>query len=389
MSKRELLTTRTPILLHYQFENDRLYDSDAEEYQADSSKIDEFWTQKSKHVAVAKSLVPKHKATVTEIYYKHVVQTQARVTDVYFYIEPRPGMILQKSWRTLTIDGVRPACIQGNSTLRDKLLSIQRDLDFNREVLTASHHRLESSCAETGKTPRRLDVAAGLLKDFLATTEGPVAGIAKAFSEAILGDRLHLLLRSHTFPTTSSCVLSNLGPSSPGLFSADDCWFTSPCELTLEGMVMANMSRGEVRRRGEAHMISGDQRYRVVSEVIRCLHQPDPQGTPYIFNIPMEGGKPYAMRVPEELSIDQGQVWEDDNSFGAVLSPQFSFTDLHIGKTSIDQRWISALRLTYADLLDLKYRFWHSSVEHSTGIVCQVMGLLPSYHHEPGSDVQD
>lgn len=387
MPKRELLTTRTPILLHYHFQTDRPHDTESGRCRTDNFDTNEPGTPESKHAAIARSLVPKHKATVIEIYYKTVVQSQARITDVYFHIEPKPGMTLQKSWRTLAIDGVQPACIQGNNTLRDKLLSIQQDLDFHREVLVASHHQADSSCAKMGRMPRRSDVAAGLLKDFLATTEGPVAGIAKAFSEAISGNRLHLLMRSGAFPTTSSCVLSNSSLSSPRLYSTDDCWFTTPCERTLEGMVMANMSRGEVRRRGEAHVISGDQRYRVISEVIRCLHQPDPQGTPYIFNIPMEEGKPYEMRVPEELSIDQGQLWEDNNSLGAVLSPQFSFTDLHIGKTSIGQSLVTTLKMMYADLLDLEYRFWHSGIKYSTGIVCQAMGLLPSYRHELGSNV--
>jgi len=337
MPKRELLTTRTPILLHYRLHIKRTNGNERQEPQDENSKTDEPERQGSAYAAVAKSLVPEHKAIVTEIYYENVVKSQMGLTEVYFRVEPKPGMTLQKTWRTLTIDGVQPACINGKTVLRDKLLFLQRSLDFQREILAPAQHQAQISHPEARAIAQGSGGAAALLDDFLATSEGPVASIAKAFREGILGNQLRRL----SDPVTISAMSrfgSDSGQSTPKVFLVDDCWLTAPCEQTLEGMVMANISRGEIRRRGEAHVILGDQRYCVISDVLRCLHHSDPQGTPYIFNIPLEKVCSYAMRIPEELRISQGQIREDNNALSAVLSPQFSFTDLHIGKEIIHRR---------------------------------------------------
>lgn len=111
-----MITTRTPILLHYRLKiDDKSNENEIRRQQIQQQKAGEAGTAKSQYAVIARFLVPESRAVITEIYYKHAAKSLGDVADVFFRIDPKPGLTLQKNLRTLTIDGVLPLCIQGKT----------------------------------------------------------------------------------------------------------------------------------------------------------------------------------------------------------------------------------------------------------------------------------
>lgn len=240
-------------------------------------------------------LIPKDRADIVDVYYEPLAQDDTNFVNVYFHYIPVSGRLLQKRKGSLAIHGILPDWIQEQPFLRQKMLAM-RPMSKNDMESLATTHRLPSrhgSC--TTASPQGLDTSEALLASFLATTSGPISAIAEAFRNAISLGNLRPLSLSTAFG--SDCL------EGPRLYRSEDCWFTKPNERTLVGAAIANVAHGEMRRRGDSCVVSGNAAFEMISDIFQCLSRPDPSNTPYAFNFPLPNDDTYAIRVPEEQKM--------------------------------------------------------------------------------------
>ncbi|KEQ81389.1 hypothetical protein M438DRAFT_383628 [Aureobasidium pullulans EXF-150] len=268
-------------------------------------------------------IIKESEGTIAGVHYEPLTTGDSSFIRVYLHVIPKPGRILQKRLSSLAVKGVFPTWVQDPADFRDKIFELQQDpavLPKGTESIWGT-----GNGAGSNRNPysNNSDDTYSLLDGFLATQDLPIRALAAAFRTAILTQKVRLLGSQAAYDEPS------LG--SPRVYHNDDCWFTTPREKIIEGMVIANISRGEIRRRGDSYLVSGNETYEIIADVMRCLSEPDPSNTPFVFNIPMSSHTEYMMRVPEALSMELGQTCGDSDSFGAVLSPQYAFIDLHLG----------------------------------------------------------
>lgn len=158
-----------------------------------------------------------------------------------------------------------------------------------------------------------------LLRTFLSSGNGRIAGIAKAFKEALGSGQLAAL------PLSSSEAI-------PRIFASEECWTSKPSDSELFGRAIANIHTGHAYRRPfSLRLLIGPAAYQAYHDVVKYLYKPSRHHTPYVLNIPVVCDE-VQIHIPKPL-LAAGSVSEESTEVAANISPTYALADLQIGET--------------------------------------------------------